>query len=140
MDNREPMQEGVTAQELTQNVMEEERIRQEEDDRELAAQIREGIGMLFEDGWTADELEALSQDEEVRAEIAAGKDVIRAAAIYLRGRLLAQGARRRGVPIARTTASGSTAPGGIEQMTDAQFDAFSRQAKAAAMMGRKVKM
>ena len=139
MDNREPMQEGVTAQELTQNVMEEERIRQEEDDRELAAQIREGIGMLFEDGWTADELEALSQDEEVRAEIAAGKDVIRAAAIYLRGRLLAQGARRRGVPIA-PTASGSTAPGGIEQMTDAQFDAFSRQAKAAAMMGRKVKM
>ena len=142
MEDRETM--GVTAQELTESMLEEENVRQLEESETLEAQIREGIGALFEDGWTAEELAALSQDEEVRAQIAAGKDVIRAAAIYLRTRLAAmaaQPARRRGVPVARVAAAGDPGAGmGIEQMTDAQFDAFSRQARAAAMMGKKVKM
>lgn len=140
----EPMQEGVTAQDLTDSLLEEENAQQEEESEALESEIREGIGQLFEDGWTGEELNALSQDEEVRAQIAAGKGLVRAAAMYLRRRLVeAQQARpttRRSLPVTRATAAGSPPQGsGIEQMTDAQFDAFSRQAKAAAMMGRKVR-
>lgn len=140
----EPMQEGVTAQDLTDNLLAEENAQQMEESETLENEIREGIGQLFEDGWTGEELNVLSQDEEVRAEIAAGKGLVRAAAAYLRRQLeAAQQARhvgRRSLPVTRATAAGSPPQAsGIEQMTDAQFDAFSRQAKAAAMMGRKIR-
>ena len=53
----------------------------------------------------------------------------------------AQAERRRGVPVTRSSASGSVPQENrIEQMSDAQFDAFSREARAAAMMGKKVRM
>ena len=99
--------------------------------------------MLFEDGWTGEELAALSQDEGVRADVAQGKDLIRAAAAYLRRQMaaMAQAPRRRGVPVARTSAAGNVAQRDrIEEMSDVQFDEFSKKARAAAMMGRKVRM
>ena len=133
---------AVTADALSEELMTGEEQRQMEESEDLAAQIREGIGMLFEDGWTSEELAALSQDDGVRADIAAGKDVIRAAAIYLRRQMhAAQGMRRRSLPVSRHSAAGEPEPKRrIEQMTDAQFDAFSREARAAAMMGRKIRM
>ena len=141
----DPVYGVVTADALSEELMTGEAQQQIEESEELAAQIREGIGMLFEDGWTSEELAALSQDEGVRADIAAGKDVIRAAAAYLRRQMQqmagAQSMRRRSLPVSRYSAAGTAEPKSrIEQMTDAQFDAFSREARAAAMMGRKIRM
>ena len=148
MEERVPMDmmapvEGVTAQGLTDELMEEENRQQSEEGAALEAEIREAIGQLFEDGWTGEELRLLAGDEAVRMQIAEGKSLIRAAAMYLR-RMLHETrqakAVRRGLPVMRATAAGSVHGGGIEQMTDAQFDAFSRQAREAAMMGRKIRM
>ena len=141
----EMMMENVplSAHEITGELMEDSVTREAQQAQELEADIREGIGMLFEDGWTGEELAALSQDEGVRAEIAQGRDLIRAAAAYLKRQLAAmqQAPRRRGVPVTRASAAGHVAQGDrIEEMSDAQFDEFSRRARAAAMMGRKVRM
>ena len=133
----------LSAHEITGELMEDNVLQQTQEAQELEAQIREGIGMLFEDGWTGEELAALSQDEGVRADVAQGKDLIRAAAAYLRRQMaaMAQVPRRRGVPVARTSAAGNVAQRDrIEEMSDAQFDEFSKKARAAAMMGRKVRM
>lgn len=133
----------LSAHEITGELMEENVNREAQEAQELEAAIREGIGMLFEDGWTGEELTQLSQDEGVRADVAQGKDLIRAAAAYLKRQMAAmhQMLRRRGVPVTRASAAGHVAQGDrIEEMSDAQFDEFSRRARAAAMMGRKVKM
>lgn len=133
----------LSAHEITGELMEENVNREAQEAQELEAAIREGIGMLFEDGWTGEELTQLSQDEGVRADVAQGKDLIRAAAAYLKRQMAAmqQMPRRRGVPVTRASAAGHVAQGDrIEEMSDAQFDEFSRRARAAAMMGRKVKM
>lgn len=148
MEQREVMEamtqaeDSLTAQDLTESLLEEENIQQMEEGSELEMEIREGIGQLFEDGWTGEELRLLSEDAEVRAQIAAGKSLVRAAAMYLRRQIAAgRPAARRSVPVTRATAAGSMPrSGGIEQMTDAQFDAFSKQAREAAMMGRKIRM
>ena len=141
----EMMMENVplSAHEITGELMEESVNREAQEAQELEAAIREGIGMLFEDGWTGEELTSLSQDEGVRADVAQGKDLIRAAAAYLKRQMavMHQPPRRRGVPVTRASAAGHVAQGDrIEEMSDAQFDEFSRKARAAAMMGRKVKM
>ena len=141
----ENMMENVplSAHEITGELMEESMARETQEQQELEAAIRESIGMLFEDGWTGEELAALSQDEAVRADVAQGKDLIRACAAYLRRQMAAMQhmPRRRGVPVTRASAAGHMAERDrIEAMSDAQFDEFSRKARAAAMMGRKVRM
>lgn len=143
--NEELMTAPLSAQEITGELMEESAEQAVREDEELAASLREGIGMLFEDGWNAEELAALSQDDGVRADVASGIDLIRAAARMLRRQLLEaramQAPRRRGVPVTRSSAAGAAMPDNrIDAMSDAQFDAFSRQARAAAMMGKKVRM
>lgn len=143
--NEERMDAPLSAQEITGELMEESAERSMQEDEELEANLREGIGMLFEDGWDADELAALSQDEGVRGDVAAGVDLIRAAARMLRRQLTQlramQAPRRRGVPVTRSSAAGAAMPENrIDAMSDAQFDAFARQARAAAMMGKKVRM
>ena len=133
----------LSAHEITDELMEENVNQEVQEAQALEASIREGIGMLFEDGWTAEELSALSQDEGVRADVAQGKDVVRAAAAYLKRQMaeMQHAPRKRGVPVTRASAAGQVMQDNrIEAMSDAQFDAFSRQARAAAMMGRKVKM
>ena len=143
MENRMKEQEPLSAQEISGELMEDSMAREAQEAQELEAAIREGIGMLFEDGWTGEELAALSQDEGVRADVAQGKDLIRAAAAYLKRQMAAmhQIPRRRGVPVTRASAVGRVSQGDrIEEMSDAQFEEFSRRARAAAMMGKKVKM
>ena len=143
MEEMRMEQAPLSAQEITGELMEDSMTREAQQAQELEAEIREGIGMLFEDGWTGEELGRLSQDAGVRADIAQGKDLIRAAAAYLKRQLTAmqQIPRRRGVPVTRASAAGHVAQGDrIEEMSDAQFDEFSRKARAAAMMGRKVRM
>jgi len=138
-----PMNAPATAQEISGELMEDAGMQAAQEAVDLEAAIREGIAELFEDGWTAEELMALSQDMGVREAVAKGHDVVRAACAYLRAQLQAMRSpmRRRAVPVSRVSGAGSTMQGsGIEQMTDAQFEAFSRQAREAAMMGRKVRM
>lgn len=154
-----PMNAPVTAQEISGELMEDTALQAQQEAASLEAGIREGIAELFEDGWTQEELMALSQDMGVREAVAKGHDVVRAACAYLRAQLQAMRSqaydpmhnpaynpayhpmRRRAVPVSRVSGAGSAMQGsGIEQMTDAQFEAFSRQAREAAMMGRKVRM
>ena len=110
---------------------------------EMMEDIRAGLAALFEDGWTTGEMAALTQDEQVRRDIAEGHGVLRAACAYLRRNLSAPvaGMRRRGVPITRTTARGTVPQENrIEHMTDAQFDAFSRRAREAMVAGKRVRL
>ena len=126
-------------EELTQDApAQEEAAAQEGAQEETLDAVREGIGELFEDGWTAQELAAFSQDPAAREAIAKGHSVARAACAYLRAKM---SARRHGVPTARTIATGAHAQENpVENMTDEQFDAFSRRAQAAMMEGKKVRM
>ncbi|MBR5560164.1 MAG: hypothetical protein IKU73_01980 [Clostridia bacterium] len=144
-----PAQENaaeITAQELGAQMMqgaqreEDAEIRaMQQEQEELLEQVRQGIGELFEDGWTAQELAAFSQDRNAQEAIAGGHSVARAACAYLRRNQNA--VRRRGVPTARTIAAGAfERENPIEGMTDEQFDAFSRRAQAAMMQGRKVRI
>ena len=138
-----PMYAPATAQEISGELMEEAGVQAAQEAAGLEAAIREGIAELFEDGWTQEELMALSQDMGVREAVAKGHDVVRAACAYLRARMqqMHSPMRRRAVPVSRVSGAGSLMQGsGIEQMSDAQFDAFSRQAREAAMLGRKVRM
>ena len=133
----------MTAHEISGELMEDAQGIEAQEAAESEAMIREGIAALFEDGWTGEELAALSQDVGVRQDVASGLDVVRAACKYLRAQLMAakQAPRRRGVPVARAMGGGGLPQvSRIDAMSDAQFEAFSRQARAAAMMGRKVKM
>ena len=126
---------------LTQGAVQEEQIEDVQDEEEMVERIREGLGELFEDGWSPAEIQALTEDETVRHAIAQGHSVARAACAYLRAMNPAQAMHRHAVPTARTTAAGSVTPDNrIEHMTDAQFDAFSRKARAAMMAGKRVRM
>ena len=107
--------------------------------------ITQGIQSLFEDGWTSDELRAFSMDATVREDIAAGRSVRQAATAYLRRGRSAQeqppaGANpRRGVPTRRSQATAPTRDrSAIDDMTDAEFAAFSERAMEAAMSGKRV--
>ena len=134
------LENEVTVDELGENLTEEmEQEQPEEESREAMEAIRAGLAELFEDGWTTAEMAAFTQDEQVRGEIAMGHGVQRAACAYLRRSMAAP--HRYGVPTARTMAAGSVKPDNrIEHMTDRQFDAFSRRARAAMMEGRKVRI
>ena len=128
----------LSAQAISGELMEESEARDMTQAQELEAQIREGIGMLFEDGWTAQELAAFASDPHVREAIAKGHGVARAACAYLKEKLAS---RRHGVPTARMSAAGAYMQDNpIEGMTDEQFDAFSRKAQAAMMAGQKVRL
>ena len=144
MDHEE-MEQGMpmTAHEISGELMEDAAGMQAQEAADSEVMIREGIAALFEDGWTGEELAALSQDVGVREDVARGLDVVRAACKYLRAQMqtMKPAPRRRGVPVARAMAGGGLPQENrIDAMSDAQFEAFSRQARAAAMMGKKVKM
>ena len=131
--------EEIGVDELEENLTGEVEQQQAEENDELVAALRQGLGELFEDGWTTGELGAMTQDEAVQREIADGHGVVRAACGYLK-RMLA--APKKGmVPIARTTAAGTVRPGSrIAQMSDRAFAAFSQRAQDAMMAGRKVRV
>ena len=128
--------EEIGVDELEENLTGEVEQQQAEESDELVAALRQGLGELFEDGWTTGELDAMTQDEGVKREIASGHGVVRAAC-----GLETAAARKGNVPIARTTAAGAVRPGSaIEQMSDREFAAFSKRAQEAMMAGKKVRM
>ena len=133
--------EEIGVEELEENLTGEAEQQQEEENDEWIAGIRQGLGELFEDGWTTGELGAMTQDEGVKREIASGHGIVRAACGYLKRMLETAAARKGNVPIARTTAAGAVRPGSaIEQMSDREFAAFSKRAQEAMMAGKKVRM
>ena len=84
--------EEIGVEELEENLTGEAEQQQEEENEEWIAGIRQGLGELFEDGWTTGELGAMTQDEAVQREIADGHGVVRAACGYLKRML---GRRKR---------------------------------------------
>lgn len=145
---RQDMMEGVgeiSAQALSEDLssraldaQREDELERREEQEELMLSLREGIGELFEDGWTAQELAAFAGDPHVREAIAKGHGVARAACAYLKEKLKS---RRHGVPTARVSAAGAyMQENPIDGMTDEQFDAFSKKAQAAMMAGQKVRL
>lgn len=131
--------EEIGVDELEENLTGEVEQQQAEENDELVAALRQGMGELFEDGWTTGELDAMTQDEAVQREIADGHGVVRAACGYLKRMLVAP--KKGMVPIARTTAAGTVCPGSrIAQMSDREFAAFSKRAQEAMMAGRKVRV
>ena len=99
--------EEIGVDELEENLTGEVEQQQAEENDELVAALRQGLGELFEDGWTTGELDAMTQDEGVKREIASGHGVVRAACGYLKRMLETAAARKGNVPIARTTAAGA---------------------------------
>ena len=124
--NEEMNMQGMpmTAHEISGELMEDAAGMQAQELAENEATIREGIAMLFEDGWTGEELAMLSQDAGVRADVANGYDVVRAACKYLRAQMMSAKAapRRRGVPVARVTGAGAVPQENrIDAMSDDEF-------------------
>jgi hypothetical protein len=141
----EALFENLTSEEPAQHeTPAEESSDQQEPGPEEArkSSIQSGIQALFEDGWTAEELTAFSQDAQVRADIAAGKDVLRAANAYSRRQQVKPMAQaKRGVPTVTTAATAGVKDSNrIADMSDKEFDEFSRRATEAAMAGKKVKI
>ena len=132
--------EEQTEQPAEEQPAEEEQVSPEQAQRNA---IQSGITALYEDGWTEDELTAFSKDAKARADIKAGKDFMRVANAYLMRQMQAEkpaGGKRGVGTIKSATTAGVNNGNRIEDMTDKQFEEFSRRAYEAAMSGKKVKM
>lgn len=123
-----------------QEEQEEEEPEQEEEDPNAA--IKNGIIALFEDGWTQEELEAFSNDPQARADIKAGKDVIRAAMAYTRrSKAAVKPAAKKSVPTFRNAATaGAKEQNRIEAMSDEEFARFSDRMYEEAMSGKRIRL
>lgn len=105
-------------------------------------ELVKGIQSLIEDGWTREMLADFVADETVREQVNEdGISVRKAAFAYLnRTRSQQKPAAKKSVPTMRSaTTTGTPDNNKIEDMTDAEFEEFSRRAREAAMSGRKVK-
>lgn len=105
------------------------------------SEIVQGIQGLIDDGWTREMLADFVKDETVLEQINVdGVSVRKAAFAYLqRNRGQQKTATKKSIPTLRTaTAAGTSDSDRIEEMTDAEFDAFDRRVRAAMANGRKV--
>jgi hypothetical protein len=119
---------------------EQEEEEPEQEDEDPGAAIKSGIIALFEDGWTQEELEAFSNDPQARADIKAGKDVIRAAMAYTRRAKAAAKPAKKGVPTFRNAATaGAKETNKIETMSDEEFARFSDRMYEEAMSGKRIR-
>lgn len=108
------------------------------------AAYQAGLWALHDGGWTPQELQAFSVDGQVHKDLAGGMSLERAAEAYLRRDAAQQAGRpaaKRAVPTTRNTAAGTApAQSRIEQMSDREFDAFSRRIKGAMMEGKQINL
>lgn len=121
----------------------EERERAQSAEPAANSEIVSGIQSLIDDGWTREMLEEFVRDETVREQVnEEGVSVRKAAFAYLnrtRGQQQ-KPAAKKGVPTMRTaTTKAPPDANRIEEMTDAEFEEFSRRAEEAARNGRKVR-
>lgn len=119
----------------------QERANQSRADNPQMGQAEAEVQSLYADGWTVDELRALSADAEVQRQFAEGMSLRKAAKMYLQRQQTAQPqAPKRGVPTAKTAGSGAPPDdNAIANMTDAEFDAFQKRVERATMEGKRVK-
>lgn len=102
---------------------------------------REALARLMNDGWTMEELRAMCADGEVRRALEQGETLGRAATAYLRRGAQARRPAKRGVPTFRAPATEDTREDDpIARMSDAEFAAFSRRAKEAALAGKRIRL
>jgi hypothetical protein len=121
----------------------EEQTEEQSPEEARKEQLNQQLNTLIEDGWTAEELEAFSQDAQVREDIQKnGKTVRQAARAYERRLRAAEKAEtkpaKHGVPTTRTASN--TGAGGrnqIAEMSDKEFDAYYRQVMEDSLSGKK---
>lgn len=119
----------------------EQQVEEPAQENERQNELSAGLNELFEDGWTVEELEKLVLDEQLRADIQAGKNLMRAVNAYTRRQKTeaapAAGAKRA-VPTVRTASnSGAAEHNKFEDMSDKEFDAFYKQAMDDSLAGKK---
>lgn len=116
--------------------------------------IKDGVRTLMEDGWTREELTALTRDAQVIADMNGGMSVRQAARAYTRRQAAsadagpaasARGPRGRGksaVPTVRTGSAQGTdgARDPIAAMTDKEFAEFSDKAYEAMLAGKTIRI
>lgn len=119
----------------------QERANQSRADNPQMGQAEAEVQSLYADGWTVDELRALTADAEVQRQFAEGVSLRKAAKMYLqRQQTKPPQTPKRGVPTAKTAGSGAPPDdNAIANMTDAEFDAFQKRVERAAMEGKRVK-
>lgn len=106
--------------------------------------VSEGLNSLMEEGVTSEELLAFSQDETARKDVQAGKDVVRAFMAYTRRQASAVKTQeaspaKGGIPTVTAQATaGINERRSVWDMSKKEFAEFSKKAREAAMMGKKV--
>lgn len=120
----------------------QERANQTRADNPQTGQAEADVQSLYADGWTVDELQALTTDAEVQRQFAAGVSLRKAAKMYLQRQQTVQPQTpKRGVPTAKTAGSGAPPDdNAIANMTDAEFDVFQKRVERAAMEGKRVRL
>lgn len=109
--------------------------------REAVADYRAALERLMDDGWTMQELEAMIADGEVLRALEQGETLSRAATAYMRRGAQVRRMPKRGVPTFRAQATEDMRDDDpIARMTDAEFAAFSRRAKEAALAGKRIRL
>lgn len=109
--------------------------------QEAVADYRAALERLMDDGWTMQELQAMIADGEVLRALHRGETLSRAATAYMRRGAQARRPHKRGVPTFRAQATEDTRDDDpIARMTDAEFAAFSRRAKEAALAGKRIRL
>lgn len=131
------------APEQVEQQADEQQTEEQSPEEARKAALSDGLNTLFEDGWTAEELEEFSRDAQVREDIQKnGKTVRQAARAYERRLRSAEKAEaksaKHGVPTTRTASN--TGAGGrnqIAEMSDREFDAYYRQVMEDSLSGKK---
>ena len=107
----------------------------------VVGRYREALERLMDDGWTLEELTAMCADDGVRRALGQGETLGRAATAYMRRGAQARRPAKRGVPTFRAAATEDMREDDpIARMTDAEFAAFSRRAKEAALAGKRIRL
>ena len=108
---------------------------------DAVGRYREALVRLMDDGWTMDELTAMCADDGVRRALEQGETLTRAATAFMRRGAQARRTAKRGVPTFRSAATEDTREDDpIARMTDAEFAAFSRRAREAALAGKRIRL
>ena len=109
--------------------------------RAAVGHYRDALARLLDDGWTMDELRTMCADDGVRRALEQGETLGRAATAYMRRGPQVRKPVKRGVPTFRTAATEDMREDDpIARMTDAEFAAFSRRAKEAALAGKRIRL
>ena len=109
--------------------------------RAAVGRYRDALARLLDNGWTMDELRTMCADDGVRRALEQGETLGRAATAYMRRGPQARKPVKRGVPTFRTAATEDMREDDpIARMTDAEFAAFSRRAKEAALAGKRIRL